>query len=97
MSYQKIKFQDWECNIITKRYNNGRLAIELVEAESGEPVTVATVNLPDASLEEGEVFIKNWSENEGIMDTLIKANVIGPVIGIKHTGFVKATKHKLLI
>jgi len=97
MSYQKVKFKEWDCTITTKKYSNGRTAIELVDAEDGMPIAVATVNLPDVSLKPDEVFIKDWSENEGIMDVLIKAGIISPTIGATRTGFVIATKHKLLI
>jgi len=44
-------------------YANGRLAIMLEEAETKEPWCVLTVNMPDDNLEDGEFFVKTWSEN----------------------------------
>lgn len=43
--------------------NNGRMAITLVTSK-GEPFCTLTCNLPDEPLEDGEFFVKTWSENE---------------------------------
>jgi hypothetical protein len=92
----KVIFKKWQCNVLLKQYSNNRTAITLEDAD-GEPIATATVNLPDEPLEKDEVFIKNWSENEGMLDVLITAGIIGPVIEEVPTGFVKAQKCKLLI
>lgn len=52
-----------------KMYSNRRRAIELVDS-MGLPYAKATVNIPEAELEDDEVLIKNWSENEGISEML---------------------------
>ena len=36
----------------------------------------ATVNLPDRDLEINQVFIKDYSENAGVLDALISAGVL---------------------
>jgi hypothetical protein len=43
-------------------YMNGRLALFL-EAPGHELFATLTVNLPDEHLDEGEFFVKTWSEN----------------------------------
>lgn len=53
------------------QYSNGRLAISF-DCEDG-PWGHLTINLPDQHLNEGEVFIKDWSENEGLPEVLIEA------------------------
>jgi len=68
-------------------YGNGRVAIQLASVD-GEPLCVATVNLPNADVPDGHVLIKNYSENEGILDALVKAGVIGEPIAEIPTGFV---------
>jgi hypothetical protein len=40
------------------KYGNGRTALTLVDAKTGEQVTCATVNLHEHELGSGEVFIK---------------------------------------
>ena len=76
---------------------NGHTAL-LLFSEHGEPLCTATVNLPQpVMLQADEVLIKDWSENEGVMQALIDAGVIGPVMDSHGTGFVYATRHKLLV
>jgi len=45
------------------KYGNGRLAIWLEEPKTGEPWCKLTVNMPEDHLEDGEFFVKTWSEN----------------------------------
>jgi hypothetical protein len=59
----------------------------LNDAETGAPITTATVNLPEFPLEEGEVAIKDYSENEGILDALTDAGVVSDPKKYAITGF----------
>ena len=99
MNTKQVKFKDWLCTVYIAEYpvSDGRTAIQLNDAEDGMPIATATVNLPDLSLEPDHVFIKGWSENEGMADALIEAGIIGPEVRKVPTGFVSATVHKLLI
>jgi hypothetical protein len=56
-------------------YGNGRIAIELF-SDDYIPYAVATINLPNVALEYDEVIIKNYSENEGIIEMLIKEGIV---------------------
>ena len=72
----KVNFRGEDCHVRLGHYSNGRLAITLI-TEEGEPMAVATVNLPDEDImDDGHVFIKDWSENEGMFDALIRSGVI---------------------
>jgi hypothetical protein len=54
----------------------------------GEPIMVASVNPPEP-LADNEIAIKNWSENEGIEDELIRFGFIPPhPIRFIQSGFV---------
>lgn len=77
-------------------YENGRLAIEFVEVGSHQLLMRATINLPDLPLEEGEVFIKSWSENSGLLQWMIEEGIISSPIEEIPLEFVKAHKCKLL-
>lgn len=55
-------------------YSNDRLAISFDCAEG--PYAKLTVNLPKDSLDIGEVFIKDWSENEYLVEALVDAGWI---------------------
>lgn len=79
-------------------YQNGHQpAIKLIIADGsdeGELAAIATINLP-VPLEDGEVFIKTWSENEGMTDALVDAGLIEPPHGKEPTGFVLADRCRL--
>lgn len=70
------------------KYSNGRIAIQLIAAKTGEPFITATVNIPDVELNSREVIIKNYSENEGVLGFLMDNNIVGPVKKEVNTGFV---------
>lgn len=59
-----------------RKYKNGRTALELIEAETGEPYAVATVNIPEVLLTEDELLIKDYSENQGILDFLVQNRIV---------------------
>lgn len=64
---------------IRKRtYSNGRPALELLRADDGHPYAVASVNLPDVLLSENEVLIKDYAENEGMLDFLVENCIVYP-------------------
>jgi hypothetical protein len=63
----------------------------------GEPIAVATTCLEHAKPAPGNVFIKNWSENLGLLKVLQKAGVLGPVIREVSSGFVKVQECQLLM
>lgn len=94
-----INLKNWKGEVVisTRAYQNGRTAIILADADTGEPVTVATVNLPDIPMLDTWVCIKSWSENEGMADELERLGVIGPAITVAPTGYVTATIHQLLL
>ncbi len=83
-----------------RHYPNGRLAILLfafTEDNSWiEPWATATVNLPDAELEPGEVCIKDYAENAGLAELLAQANIIEPrAKRWLRSGFVEIGVHNL--
>ncbi len=56
------------------KYNNNRIAIELIE-ESGEPYAMLSVNIPDCNIEPDEIIIKDYSENSGIPEQVFKCGL----------------------
>jgi hypothetical protein len=79
------------------KYANGRTALTLVDADDGEQVACATVNLPEQQLAPGEVFVKTWSENEGMLDFLLKNRIVEDMGREVPTGYVTARVCKLLV
>lgn len=54
--------------------------IELYDAKDMEPFLVATSNIPTLNNVEGYVAVKDYSENEGILNFLIENNFVEPPI-----------------
>lgn len=73
---RQVKFKEWLCTVEKSAYGNGRPALVLRDAQDGGQVAVATVNLPGVSAGPDEVFIKDYSENEGMFAALEQAGVV---------------------
>lgn len=77
-----------EVRMVRGQYDNGRRAIRLVSG--GLPFAVLTVNLPDDPLEEGEIFVKTWSENAAIRDPILALGIFEDTGKRVPTGFTEA-------
>jgi hypothetical protein len=91
-----MKFLGVLCTVHFEEYENGKTAITLNVKKNGEPFAVATVNIPFFPLEKDEVIIKNYGENHGILDALLKAGIVSKPIRQAQAGFVTADVCKLL-
>jgi len=87
MTKKVVKFLGEELTPVMSRYANGQNAIQLVDSD-GMPFMTASVAF-DVNIADDEVLIKNYSENEGIMEALIDANIIEKPYAAIETGFVK--------
>jgi hypothetical protein len=99
MKHYRLELGEEEYQVILElgQYRgNGRVAITVVDAEEGEDLLVATVNIPEASLEEGETIIKDYSENSGILKFLVQNGVVSEPIRNISTGFVQCQVVKIL-
>jgi len=77
-------------------YGNGSIAIQGYSSLTGEPMFVATVAL-DEIPPDGCIFLKGWSENEGIPEALRKAGIVEFTGDEIETGYVTAVVAKLLV
>ena len=94
----KIKFKEWDCILKKEMYQDGeRIALVLVHEIDGDIVAFATTNLPDVPMDDDEVAIKDYAENEGMLKTLIDAGVISQPTAYFPQGFVDFPICKLLI
>jgi hypothetical protein len=84
------------CNLRVGKYLNKNTAIELVSTETAEIKATATSNL-DEVLPEGQVYIKDYSENEGMLEALQQEGIIGDIISVRRSGFVQIPVCTLLI
>jgi len=92
----KLSFGEYDCTLTKHQYENGRVALCLNETDTGEPFCVASVNIPEFNLRSNQVLIKNWSENEGVLESLVEARVIEDTGEQVNAGFVYANLCYLL-
>lgn len=91
-----VQFKEWTGKIEKGRYGDGSIALKLVDTNDGSQIAIATVSVPNRYPPEGHVFVKNWSENEGMVAALESAGVVHDT-GIRvKTGFVEAHLCQLL-
>ena len=89
MEKQLIKFNGETYILHISRYqSNNQTSLQLL-TEEGLPFMTITKNIEHVILEEDEVIIKDYSENEGILQALIKENVIAKPHETINSGYVK--------
>jgi hypothetical protein len=92
-----IVFKEWKCYVQIRYYPNDRYAIALTDEDTGEPVVIATTNVPDCPLEREEVIIKDYAENEGVLEVLMDAKVVSPPLRYVRTGYVLCPVCRILV
>lgn len=86
---EKFTYKKWEVYLRWNMYMNGRPQLTLSDVEDGCPVAVATVNIPEEELEPNEIIVKNYSENEGMLQFLQKNGIVGEVKRWVSQGYVR--------
>lgn len=89
-----IEFNGRECFVRREKYTDGNNAIVL-ETAHGEIVAVASINIDGLKID--EVAIKDYSENEGMLETLLHYDIISVPIRYEYSGFVEIPVCKILI
>lgn len=94
----KVKFKKWNCVAIFSRYvNNDRISIRLIEEETNEPIATASVNLTEIEgITDNEIAIKDYGQNEGMVNALRNAGIIGHPIQLVENDYVKIGIYELL-
>ena len=88
-----VKFKKWICEVSKGQYGNGNTALQLYDYEG--LVATATVNM-GIKLPEDQAYIKDYSENEGMVSALKEAGiVVGDAISFVHSGYVEIALYKL--
>jgi hypothetical protein len=94
----KVTFLGQEFELRFDQYpHGGRTALLLVEPGKEDEFVVATVNEPEARLAANQVLIKDYSENRGVLDSLVRAAVVRPTGEIVRSGFASLPVCELLV
>ncbi len=70
-----VKFMEWTGLLSWKQYANGQRALQLIDIDDGMPLAMATVAI-DHWVPDDCIAVKNYSENEGMVNALHNAGVI---------------------
>lgn len=70
-----VVYKNEECAVVKFTYSDGSRGLRLVSTEDGHPVMSCTISL-GREFKENEVIIKDYSENKGIYNILLHADVI---------------------
>lgn len=73
---KKIKFRGIEYQVDKFRYHNGRVGLLLTETAVPNNTINCTVNLASSNINDDQVIIKNWGENQGLYTVLLDSGVI---------------------
>ena len=92
-----VQFKGWTCNVVKHTYSNGRPALQLYAVDDGIAVAKATVNVPEIVIPDTLVLIKDWAENEGILNVLVSEGIVKDTGHQIQCGYVYANVCELLI
>lgn len=87
-------YGEYNIDIKMSKYKNGQNRMDFIDSEDGFPVLVASVAV-EQNLEQDEIAIKNYSENEGVLDFLINEGIVTSFCRNISSGFVKIPVYKL--
>lgn len=91
-----IQYKQWNTEPVFGPYrSNGNTSLQLRDPRSGSPVATSSVNI-NVLLPENVVAIKDWTENEGMIDALQEGGVLkNELYGAYPTGGVHAYAYEL--
>lgn len=74
---KQIVFQGKNYFVVQSTYpTTAHIRLDIVEVKTGLPFMFATADLEHVELDEDEVLIKNYSENQGILKALVAGGII---------------------
>lgn len=90
---------EWQGETLTvhfSRYASGNLRIDLRDAD-GFPFATCTTDLPGKRLTSQVAYIKDYSENIGVLDLLIRNKIISEPLGYMPSGYVRIPMCRVLV
>jgi hypothetical protein len=95
-----MKFYNHDVKVNGTLYQDGTSAITLTNPNTHEPIAKASANMGEVTqdaLHSDAVFVKDYSENEGVLKTLIDGKIINPEPLAKLSNqYVTITAHRII-
>jgi len=87
----KFKWKNWTGTIQASSYRHDNSEAWIFQTEDGEPIATLTVMLEDAGPPPpGCLYVKDWSENEGVLQALVEHGYVYDTGQRIPTGYVEA-------
>jgi hypothetical protein len=87
-----FEYKNYTCVPRWGRYHNGQNSLQLIDpksAEDGEQIGTASVCV-DQHISEDCVCIKNYNENVGVLEALVKAGIVVDTGNTLPVGYARA-------
>ena len=89
---RKMNFNDFEGVVVKSSYHTDKsLALLLMDVNDlqGGPIATITVNMNEPGLPENWQYVKDYSENTGMLKALQNAGLVRNIHGHRRSGFVE--------
>lgn len=94
---ERVVFGGQRCLIVQGTYRDGSGSLQLVSDDSlREPIATPTASIPEAGLAAGQALVREYAENEGVLDVLVAAGVVRPTGRYVASGYVRLPVVELL-
>jgi hypothetical protein len=75
--------------IVKRFYADGNVCLSAIDKD-GSPFGILSVNIPETELDPEYVWIKDWSENEGVLNALVESNLVTKLNVTRPCGYAEA-------
>lgn len=89
------QFLDTDVYLQVGKYGNGRIAIQALDTKDDMPAFTLTVNIPDEQINDDEVFIKDYAENQGVLAFARENGIVYDLIRFAKCGYADVPLCKL--
>lgn len=88
----------WHGDLYIGTYQHGgRDYLNLVDNKEYESIAICTTNLPEVPLGPGEIILKSYAENTGMLESLMEQGIVSAPVRFAQTGYVQVPIVQLLI
>ena len=93
-----VQFKDWRCRLYLASYSDGNTALSMYDTEDGSAIACVSINLvdddgnvePELLEDRALIYLKDYSENEGMLDLLIAEGIVERTGRYRQSGYIEA-------
>ena len=93
-----VQFKDWRCRLYIAHYSDGNTALSMYDTEDGSAIACVSINLvdddgnvePELLEDRALIYLKDYSENEGMLDLLIEEGIVERTGRYRQSGYIEA-------